>query len=89
MVYTAVVEKCALKSAAAFREPAAFLFLPPDRPSPGRILHAYTPGAGAFVNIFRINACKSVSKQTSFRINTYEKRGEGGAHTGGADRARA
>ena len=30
---------------------------------------------------FRINTCKSVSKQTtltSFRINTYEKRGEGG-----------
>src|SRR5216684_1002291 len=33
------------------------------------------------VNHFRINTCKSVSKQTtltSFRINTYEKQGEGG-----------
>src|SRR2546425_5946222 len=33
------------------------------------------------VNPFRINTCKSVSKQTtltSFRINTYEKQGEGG-----------
>src|SRR5260370_25756992 len=33
---------------------------------------------------FRINTCKSVSKQrtlTSFRINTYEKRGEGGPQT--------
>ena len=32
-------------------------------------------------NSFRINTCKSVSKQTtlsSFRINTYEKQGEGG-----------
>ncbi len=31
---------------------------------------------------FRINTCKSVSKQrtlTTFRMNTYEKRGEGGA----------
>jgi hypothetical protein len=31
---------------------------------------------------FRINTCKSVSKQmtlTPFRMNTYEKRGEGGA----------
>ena len=31
---------------------------------------------------FRINTCKSVSKQrtlTPFRINTYEKRGEGGS----------
>jgi hypothetical protein len=33
------------------------------------------------LSTFRINTCKSVSKQTtltSFRINTYEKRGEGG-----------
>src|SRR6266436_4090679 len=33
--------------------------------------------------LFRINTCKSVSKQrtlTLFRINTYEKRGEGGNH---------
>ncbi len=35
----------------------------------------------ATLTTFRINTCKSVSKQatlTSFRINTYEKRGEGG-----------
>src|SRR5260370_2022106 len=33
------------------------------------------------ITTFRINTCKSVSKQmtlTSFRMNTYEKRGEGG-----------
>src|ERR1700737_4158129 len=33
------------------------------------------------LSIFRINTCKSVSKQTTltlFRINTYEKPGEGG-----------
>src|SRR5258708_12519066 len=33
------------------------------------------------ISSFRINTCKSVSKQTtltSFRINTYEKQGEGG-----------
>jgi hypothetical protein len=32
-------------------------------------------------NFFRINTCESVSKQitlTIFRINTYEKQGEGG-----------
>src|SRR5258708_1671156 len=32
---------------------------------------------------FRINTCKSVSKQmtlTPFRMNTYEKQGEGGTH---------
>jgi hypothetical protein len=32
---------------------------------------------------FRINTCKSVSKQTTltpFRMNTYEKQGEGGVH---------
>jgi hypothetical protein len=32
---------------------------------------------------FRMNTCKSVSKQstlTTFRINTYEKQGEGGPH---------
>src|SRR5713226_2531992 len=36
------------------------------------------------VSPFRINTCKSVSKQrtlTTFRINTYEKRGEGGGGT--------
>src|SRR6266852_9953486 len=34
------------------------------------------------VSPFRMNTCKSVSKQrtlTTFRMNTYEKRGEGGA----------
>src|SRR5712664_2750294 len=38
---------------------------------------------------FRINTCKSVSKQrtlTTFRMNTYQKQGEGGNH-GGTDRA--
>ncbi|MCU1241474.1 MAG: hypothetical protein JWO71_2200 [Candidatus Acidoferrum typicum] len=37
-------------------------------------------------NPFAINTCKSVSKQmtlTSFRINTYEKQGEGGPTRGG------
>jgi len=36
------------------------------------------------ITSFRINTCKSVSKQrtlTTFRINTYEKRGEGGGGT--------
>ena len=36
----------------------------------------------AAATTFRINTCKSVSKQTTltpFRMNTYEKRGEGGA----------
>jgi len=46
-----------------------------------------TPGRGQFQDAslvsaspFRINTCKSISKQTtfpSFRINTYEKQGEG------------
>ena len=34
------------------------------------------------ITTFRINTCKSVSKQstlTTFRMNTYEKRGEGGS----------
>src|SRR5258708_6925801 len=42
----------------------------------------HTQNAGlASVTTFRINTCKSVSKQmtlTTFRINTYEKRGGGG-----------
>ena len=42
-----------------------------------RILH----NSGAPINTFRINTCKSVSNQTaltSFRMNTYAKRGGGG-----------
>src|SRR6266852_4521287 len=38
------------------------------------------------INPFRINTCESVSKQrtlTTFRMNTYEKRGEGGVSTPG------
>jgi hypothetical protein len=48
-----------------------------------------TEGEGGFVGseqpivtTFRINTCKSVSKQrtlTTFRMNTYEKTGEGGS----------
>src|SRR6266446_6144121 len=36
------------------------------------------------ITTFRINTCKSVSKQstlTTFRMNTYEKRGEGGSES--------
>src|SRR5258708_4008288 len=39
---------------------------------------------------FRMNTCKSVSKQrtlTAFRINTYEKQGGGGVPLRGTDRA--
>ena len=39
---------------------------------------------------FRINTCKSVSKQstlTTFRINTYAKQGEGGLVVSGTNRA--
>src|SRR5712691_9340115 len=38
------------------------------------------------VSLFRMNTCKSVSKQrtlTPFRMNTCEKRGEGGGYTNG------
>src|SRR6267143_867330 len=42
-----------------------------------------SPLSGRSSMLFRINTCKSVSKQTtltSFRINTYEKRGGGGTY---------
>src|SRR5579859_1399348 len=44
-------------------------------------LHPRPPLPPSSVTTFRINTCKSVSKQktlTSFRMNTYEKRGGGG-----------
>src|SRR6266478_2566313 len=50
----------------------------PARPAGGSRL---SPLSDRSSMLFRINTCKSVSKQTtltSFRINTYEKRGGGG-----------
>ena len=49
---------------------------PPKSSSPRVTRHSPPP-----LTTFRINTCKSVSKQTtltSFRMNTYEKRGGGG-----------
>ncbi len=49
---------------------------PPKSSSPLATRHSPLP-----LTPFRINTCKSVSKQrtlTSFRMNTYEKQGEGG-----------
>ncbi len=48
---------------------------------PERLLRRATRHSPLALTTFRINTCKSVSKQTtltSFRINTYEKRGGGG-----------
>jgi hypothetical protein len=82
-------------SRCAFRIPNAFTGPPNFRKSPDRplslasvspveclpathypLLTTHSP-----LTTFRINTCKSVSKQstlTTFRMNTYEKRGEGG-----------
>jgi hypothetical protein len=60
----------------------------PGRPGGGslwrsrlsRLAKATKDAESAIVTTFRINTCKSVSKQTTlttFRINTYEKPGEG------------
>jgi hypothetical protein len=51
------------------------------RSSPLPDLPPLPPSPPLSISTFRINTCKSVSKQTTsstFRINTYEKRGEGG-----------
>src|SRR5712664_273028 len=53
---------------------------PPKSSSPLATRHSPLP-----LTPFRINTCKSVSKQrtlTTFRMNTYEKQGEGGTHGG-------
>src|SRR6266403_3952775 len=53
---------------------------PPKSSSPRVTRHSPLP-----LTPFRINTCKSVSKQrtlTTFRMNTYEKQGEGGTHGG-------
>ena len=49
-------------------------------PDMSRLAKASKDAESAIVTTFRINTCKSVSKQTTlttFRINTYEKPGEG------------
>jgi hypothetical protein len=51
----------------------------PSRRSPLHMGHSPAP----LITPFRINTCKSVTKQTTlitFRINTYAKTGEGGPH---------
>jgi hypothetical protein len=50
----------------------------PDLPS---LAKGFKSAEAATLTTFRINTCKSVSKQstlTTFRMNTYKKRGEGG-----------
>ena len=52
--------------------------IPPSSPAPH--LRPLLPSHPLSVSTFRINTCESVSKQTTsspFRINTYEKTGEG------------
>src|SRR5229473_2691671 len=54
---------------------------------PERLLRRATRHSPLALTPFRINTCKSVSKQatlTPFRINTYEKHREGGAGTADA-----
>ena len=59
--------------------------LPPDAPSGVSEGAHFAKGCKsaetATLTTFRMNTCKSVSKQrtlTTFRMNTYEKQGEGG-----------
>jgi hypothetical protein len=82
-------------SRCAFRIPNAFTGPPNFRKSPDRPLSAASVSpveclpathyplltTHSPLTTFRINTCKSVSKQTTlttFRINTYKKQGEGG-----------
>ena len=56
--------------------PSYFCTVGGSRRRPPPDLHNF----GAPINTFKMNTCKSVSKQrtlTSFRMNTYAKRGEG------------
>src|SRR5713226_6359432 len=95
-----VVEICALPAGAFSR----FFFselrssprreASPPHTAPGQ--HATGKGATfahelcLLLTPFRINTCKSVSKQrtlTTFRMNTYEEQGEGGRGRWGTDRA--
>src|SRR6266478_54980 len=68
--------------------------LPPDAPSGASKGAHFAKGCKnaetASLTTFRMNTCKSVSKQrtlTTFRMNTYKKQGEGGARAKGTDRA--
>src|SRR5712664_1382018 len=78
---------CALFSSAAlsFQSLAASFPKTPGAGVPQHIRATHYPllTTRSPLTTFRINTCKSVSKQTtltSFRINTYEKRGGGGTH---------
>jgi hypothetical protein len=66
-----------------------FFFGSPPRPWKRIPLESNNSRSSPFCTIlvqcklFRMNTCKTVSKQTTstrFRINTYEKQGEGGPH---------